>query len=114
MASARAAPRASSRSRQSLPVAERATPRNAGGNSTGKADAGSVMMLSIDGHVSRRCHAYSKHRAPDAARRASDAPPSPGPSTEEWVPALRRTAELERFQAKWVPVRVKKTRQNKK
>src|SRR5205823_3827625 len=53
MASARAAPRASSRSRHSLPVAERATPRNAGGNSTGNADAGSVMMLSIDGHVSR-------------------------------------------------------------
>src|SRR5436190_21756223 len=46
MVSARAAPRASSRSRQSLPVAERATPRNACGASTGKADAGSVMMLS--------------------------------------------------------------------
>src|SRR6266702_5802658 len=43
MASALAAPRASSRSRQSLSVSERATPRNAWGASTGKAVAGGVM-----------------------------------------------------------------------
>jgi hypothetical protein len=44
IASERACPRASSRSRQSLPVAERTTPRKACGASTGNADAGSVMM----------------------------------------------------------------------
>jgi len=49
MASARAAPRTSSRSRQTFPVSERATPRNAGGGSMGKAEAGSVMMLSAGG-----------------------------------------------------------------
>src|ERR1700722_3893674 len=48
IASARAAPRASSRSRHSFPVAECATPRNAGGGSIGNAVAGSVMMLSAD------------------------------------------------------------------
>src|SRR6202022_2939614 len=48
IASARAAPRASSRSRHSFPVAECDTPRNASGISTGNADAGSVMMLSAD------------------------------------------------------------------
>src|SRR5438445_1549266 len=44
MASALAAPRASSRSRQSLSVSERATPRKAWGASTGKAVAGGVMI----------------------------------------------------------------------
>src|ERR1700680_110469 len=48
MARARAAPRASSRSRHSFPVAECDTPRKAGGASTGNADAGSVMMLAAD------------------------------------------------------------------
>ena len=46
IANARAAPRASSRTRHNLPVAERVTPRNACGSSTGSADAGSVMMPS--------------------------------------------------------------------
>src|SRR5882762_1234078 len=44
MASARAAPRGSSRSRHSFPVADCDTPRKACGASTGNADAGSVMM----------------------------------------------------------------------
>src|SRR5260370_40940627 len=54
MASARAAPRASSRSRHNFPVAECATPRNAGGVSIGNADAGSVMMLSRGKQEARR------------------------------------------------------------
>src|SRR5260370_17075463 len=54
IASARAAPRASSRSRHSFPVAECDTPRNAGGISMGNADAGSVMMLSADRRDGRR------------------------------------------------------------
>src|SRR5258708_38989093 len=54
MASALAAPRASSRSRHNFPVAECDTPRNAGGASTGNADAGSVMMLSRGKHEARR------------------------------------------------------------
>src|SRR5882757_512177 len=44
MASARAAPRGSSRSRHSFPVADCDTPRKAWGASTGNADARSVMM----------------------------------------------------------------------
>src|SRR5436189_3159483 len=63
MASARAAPRASSRSRQSFPVAERTTPRKACGASTGNADAGSVMMLSQAKHEAR-CFNDSPYREP--------------------------------------------------
>src|ERR1700752_4696766 len=55
MASARACPRTSSRSRQSLPVADLVTPRKACGTSTGNADAGSVMMLSAK-REARRCN----------------------------------------------------------
>src|SRR5262245_22951220 len=56
MASALACPRASSRSRQSLPVADLVTPRKACGTSMGNADAGSVMMLSELGTKPRRCN----------------------------------------------------------
>src|SRR4030095_13505174 len=56
MASARACPRASSRSRQSLPVADLVTPRKACGTSTGNADAGSVIMPSAGKHEARRCN----------------------------------------------------------
>ena len=56
-------PRASSRSRQSLPVAERTTPRKACGASMGNADAGSVMMLSELGAKPRRFNDLRDRRA---------------------------------------------------
>src|SRR5689334_3903881 len=62
MASALACPRGSSRSRQSLPVAERTTPRNACGVSRGNADAGSVMKLSAR-YQARRFNDSRDHRA---------------------------------------------------
>src|SRR6185369_16480126 len=82
MAVARACPRASSRSRQSFPVAERATPRKACGASTGNADAGSVMILRYVG----TCRVVRKYRAPGAVQRASDALQNRGPSTESVGP----------------------------
>src|SRR6476646_8135482 len=65
MASARAAPRTSSRSRQTFPVSERATPRNAGGGSMGKAEAGSVMMLSVGWRMRNGAESPESQHPPD-------------------------------------------------